>query len=322
MRRRDFITVLGSMAVWPLTAAAQQLPGKVWRVAWLYPGSVDTDRAVFDVFRAEMRDLGYIEGKNLIINSSGAGAEIERLPSLASALIALGPDVIVATGADSVAAVRHATSAIPIVMCPGGEPVGSGFVKSLAHPGGNITGLADLNDDAIGKVIELLHAVLPAATRFAVLVSSNPNHPQRYQLAEAAAKALGLVAVPLSVPSPAAIEHAFARLVQEKCDALVVLPDPIRPTIISLAAKMRIPTFYSATPYVAFGGLASYGASLPPMWRKAAVYVDKIIKGANPAELPVEQPVAFELALNLKTAAALGLTFPDTVIARADKVIE
>ena len=176
--------------------------------------------------------------------------------------------------------------------------------------------------DAIGKSVELLHALLPDAKRIAVLMSSNPTHPQQYELAETALKSLGLATVRVLALTPADLERAFDRMEQEKCDALFVLADPIRPSIVSLAAKIRIPAIFQYFSYVEMGGLASYGASLTEMFVKAAQYVDKIFKGTDPAELPVEQPVVFELALNLKTAAALGLTIPDSVMARADKVIE
>jgi putative ABC transport system substrate-binding protein len=328
MKRREFITTLGaasaSLASWTLAAPAQQSPGKVSRVAYLYPGYLANrgDRELFDAFRTELRQRGFIEGRNLIIDTRSADGDAARVPVLAGELIALRPDAIVATGLPTVAAVRHLTSTIPIVMCPGGEPVGSGLIQSLAHPGGNITGLADLNDDTMGKLIELIHIVLPDARRVAVLTSSNPNHPRRYQLSEAAAKSLGLSAVQVSAPTDASLDRAFETMTQENCDALFVLNDATRPAIVALAAKAKMPAFFLFTAYVELGGLASYGASLTPMWRKAADYVDKILKGANPAELPVEQPVIFELALNLKTAKALGLTFPDTVMARADKVIE
>ena len=325
MKRREFIALLGSTAVaWPLAALAQQPAGKVWRVAYLHPGFLDipTEIRLFDIFRAEMRQFGYIEGKNLVIDSRGAEGKADRLPSLASELVALRPDVIVAIATPAIAAAQRATSTIPIVMCPSTDPIGSGFIKSLAHPEGNITGIANMYGDAIGKSVELLHTILPTATRVAVLMSSNPTHPRQYELAEAAIKTLGLAAVPFLAPTPADLEQTFDRMAQEKCDALFVLADPIRPTIVLLAAKAKIPAIYQFAAFVETGGLASYGASLSPMFRKAAVYVDKIFKGANPAELPVEQPVVFDLALNLKTAAALGLTIPDTVIARADQVIE
>ncbi len=281
-----------------------------------------SDRALLDVCRSELRKLGYVEGKNLIIDSRGAQGQFERLFSLVTELVALNPDVIVAVATPSITAAQHATSTIPIVMSPATDPVGSGFIKSLAHPGGNITGVANMYGDAIGKAVELLHSIVPAAKRIAVLGSSNTTHPQQYELAEVALKALGLTIVRVKAPTPADLEPAFDTIKQESCDALFVLADPTRPAIISLAAKLKIPAMYQFGGFVDLGGLASYGASLAPMFRQTATYIDKIFKGANPAELPVEQPIVFELALNLKTAAMLGLSIPPALLALADKVIE
>jgi putative ABC transport system substrate-binding protein len=325
MERREFITLVGGAAIaGPLRAHAQQSAGKISRVAFLYPGTLDnrSDSALFEVFRAGLREAGYVEGRNLVLDSRSADQKTERLPSLVSELVALRPNVIVAVSAVAVAAAQRATSTIPIVMCPGGEPVVSGFIKSLARPGGNITGLADLNDASIGKLIELLHLVVPSARRIAVLISSNPNHPYRYELADVEARRLGLVAVPIRTATPADIDQAFENMARENCDAIVVLPEIPWPALIWLAAARKMPAFYLVTSNVDQGGLASYGHGLTPMWRKAADYVARILKGADPAELPVEQPVVFELVLNLRTAAALGIAFPDTVIARADRVIE
>lgn len=325
MRRRKFIKLMGGAALaWPLVAHAQQSPSKVWRVAYLYPGFLDNpvDHATFDVFRAEMRELGYIEGKNLVIDTRTAEGKAERLTSLTNELIALRPDVIVAIATPAIAAAQRATSTIPIVMAPATDPVGSGFIKSLAHPGGNITGVANMFGDSIGKSVELLHSILPSAKRIAVLMSTNPTHPQQYTSVETAAKTLDLAVVPIMAPTPADLEQAFNKMGQEKCDALFVLADPTQPKIISLAAKTKMPALYQFSNFVDLGGLASYGASIPPLYRKAAVYVDKIFKGADPAVFPVEQPIVFEFALNLKTAAALGLSIPEAVLARADKVVE
>jgi putative tryptophan/tyrosine transport system substrate-binding protein len=325
MQRRELIALLGGVAAsWSLPTIAQQPSGKVWRVAWLSPTFADTpaDREINEAFRAEMQHLGYVEGKNLIVDSRFGEGHIERLPILMSELIALRPDVIVAMATPAIAAAQRATSTIPIVMAPATDPIGSGFIKSLAYPGGNISGVANMYGDAIGKSVEVLHTILPAAKRIAVLMSANPNHPKQYALAEAAVKALNLTAIAIIARTPADLQPAFREMKLQNCDALFVLADPIQPTIPSLANEARIPAIYQISSYVDMGGLASYGAALPPMFRKAAQYIDKIFKGASPAELPVEQPVVFELAVNLKTTAALGLTIPDAVIARADKVIE
>jgi putative ABC transport system substrate-binding protein len=328
MKRRKFIMLLGgvaaSTACSPLRAIAEQSSGKVWRVAFVLPGSWDNpaDQGYFDIFREELQKLGYVDGKNLVIDRRGAAGRNERLFSLVSELIALGPDIIVAVGAAPTTAARRATSTIPIVMWGVNDPIGSGFINSLAHPGGNVTGTAGMYADSIGKSVELLHAVVPTAKRMAVLTSSNPIHPRQYELAEVAGKALGLVAVQISAPTSDDLEQAFDRMAQEKCDALFVLADPIRPTIVPLAAKTKIPAVYQFGAYVDLGGLASYGASIAPMAGQTAQYIDKIFKGANPAEIPVQQPTIFEMALNLKTAAALGVSIPESVVARADRVIE
>ena len=322
MRRRELILILIG-ATWPLVTRAQQKNSKVWRIAWITPGSMPApDRALFDVCRAELRNLGYVEGKNLIIDSRAAEGHFERLFPLANELIALHPDVIVAMTTPAIAAAQRATSDIPILMAPATDPVGSRFVKSYAHPGGNITGLANMNGDFLGKAIELLHSIVPAAKRVAVLGSSNTTHPQQYELAEAAFKTLDIAVVQVIAPEVPDLDKAFERIREENCDAVFVLADAVRPAIISLAAKIGIPAFYQYSGFIDLGGLASYAPSYPSMFRRLAVYIDKIFKGDKPAELPVEQPVVFEMALNLKTAAALGLRIPETIVARADKVIE
>lgn len=325
MLRRNFIRAISytTIAV-PWIATAQQSSSKVWRIAYLYPGSLAApgDRAIFGVFRAEMATMGYVEGKSLIIDDRSAEGKLERLPSFLTELIALRPDVIVAITTAAIAAAQKATSTIPIIMAPSVDPIGSGFVKSLAHPGGNITGMAAMAGDAVGKAVELLHDILPSAKRIAVLMSNNPSHPWHYGMAETAIKSLGLTPVPVLAPTPDDLAQAFETMKSENCDALFVLGDVTRPAIVTLAAKLRIPAIYQSSPYVALGGLASYHPDIEAIYRKAAQYCDRIFKGADPAELPVEQPVIFDLALNLKTAVSLGLTFPDSVLARANKVIE
>ncbi|MGY8685997.1 ABC transporter substrate-binding protein [Bradyrhizobium sp. UFLA05-153] len=325
MRRRNFIRGVGYTTIaWPLIAMAEQSSSKVWRIAHIYPGKLDNppDRAMYDAFRGGLRELGYIEGKNLIIDQRSADGKLERLPSFLTELIALHPDVIVAITTPAIAAAQKATSTIPIIMAPATDPIGSGFVKSLARPGGDITGTANMVGDAIGKGVELLHTLLPSARRIAVLMSNNPTHPQQCELAETSIKSLGLAAVRVVAPTPGDLDQAFETIKQENCDALFVLADVTRPTIVTLAARSRIPAIYQSGPYVPLGGLASYHPKLEAIYVKVAQYCDRVFKGADPAELPVEQPVIFELAVNLKTAASLGLTFPDSIMVRADKVIE
>jgi putative tryptophan/tyrosine transport system substrate-binding protein len=324
MRRRAFIAGLGSAAVWPLMARAQQ--SKIWRVGYISPAfppiKSPGDLDAFEAFRQKMTDLGYVEGKNLLIESRYAEGQNDRLPALAKELVSLPCDVIVAIATPAIAAAQRATSTIPIVMSPSTDPIGSGFVKSFAHPGGNITGVANLYGDMTAKSVEILHAVLPNAKKIAVLMSSNPTHPPLYEVARTAAQSLGLTTVPVIAPTATDLDRAFQDIVAANCDALFVLADPIRPAIVPLAATFKIPAIFQISLFVDAGGLASYGANVQMMLRMSAQYVDKIFKGANPADLPVEQPTTFELVVNLKTAKSLGVSIPESVILRADRVIE
>jgi putative ABC transport system substrate-binding protein len=307
-----------------VVARAQQT--KLWRVGYLSPASSPlnnpVDAAVFEAFRKQMNDLGYVEGKNLVIEGRFAEGQFDRLPGFANELVSLPCDVIVAVATPAIAAAQRATSAIPIVMSPSTDPIGSGFIKSLARPGGNITGVANLYGDVTPKSVEFLHAVLPNAKKVAVLLSSNPTHPPLYEIARAGAQSLGVLTVRIFAPTPADLERAFQDIAKENCDALFVLADPMRPSILTLSTDYKLPSIYQIALYVEAGGLASYGSNLPAMFSLAATYVDKILKGANPAGLPVEQPTRFEYVVNLRTAKSLGLSIPETVILRADKVIE
>jgi putative ABC transport system substrate-binding protein len=325
MRRRDFIVrVAGVAAGSPLAARAQQT--RVWRVGYIspaFPAQKDPAQAtVFAAFLQRMKELGYSEGKNLVVEERYAEGQSDRLPALANELVSMPCDLILALATPAIAAAQRATSKIPIVMSPSTDPIGSGFIKSFAHPGGNITGVANLYGDMVAKSIEFLHAIVPGAKKIAVLMSSNPTHPHLYEVARAAADSLGLSTIPALAPIPDDLERAFQIMVKENCGALFVLADPMRPTIVPLAAKYKIPAIYQISLFADAGGLASYGANVQAMFSKAAEYVDKIFKGANPADLPVEQPTTFEFVLNLKTAKSLDLTIPDTVIVRADRVIE
>ena len=297
---------------------------KIWRLGYLYSGSLDNpaDRAGFDLFRSELAKLGFSEGKNVIIQAAFAKGNPSTLPALAKDLVDFRADVIVAIATPAIAAAQKATSTIPIVMMPATDPIGSGFVKSLARPGGNITGMANMYGDSIGKSVELLHSLLPQAKRIAVLMSSNPTHPQQFEIARSALKTVGLVAVPAIAPNQADLETAFETIEKENCDAIFVLADPVRPPIVKLAAKVKLPAVYQYTGYVDLGGFASYGSELNAILRKGAEYVARIFRGALPAETPVEQPVVFELAVNLKTAKELGIIVPEQILLRADRVIE
>jgi putative tryptophan/tyrosine transport system substrate-binding protein len=323
MNRREFIAGLGSAAAWPVVTRGQQT--KVWRVGFLSgaPATDQTDVALVDTFRLKLQDLGYVGGKNLRLDVRHAEGDIGRLPVLAAELVALAPDVIVGGGTATIAALQRATSSIPIVMTAVADPIGSGFVKS-AKPGGNITGLANLAVDLAAKSLELLHVAAPNAKRIAVLMGPSANHEPMVKEAHAAAGALGVTIIPVMAPgAPADLNDAFATMRKEDCDALVVLPRPSNmQRLVQLADESRLPAIYNFTGFVDLGGLLSYSANFAELHRQAAVYVDEILKGASPADLPVEQPTRLELQVNLKTAKALGLTIPDSIIVRADKVIE
>jgi putative tryptophan/tyrosine transport system substrate-binding protein len=323
MRRRAF---LAGLAAWPLVARAEQRAEKVWRVGYLSPGTSASNAAgviMSEAFRIKLQDLGYIEGKNLKFDVRRAEQDYTRLPGLAAELVSLAPDVIVGSFDPATAALQRATSSIPIVMVSVADPIGSGFVKSLAKPGGNITGLSNQNLDMTAKTLEILHAAVPNAKRIAVLMSPTISHQTMIQEAYAAAGMLGLTIVPVMARTPDDWEDAFERMHKENCDALVVLSDPRQVRkLVELTTAWRLPAIYQQAGFVDMGGLLSYSGATPEMFKQAAIYVDKILRGARPADLPVEQPTRVELEVNLKTAKTLGLTIPDSVLARADKVIE
>lgn len=322
MRRREFIAALaGAAAAWPEAGWSQQR--KTWRIAYLMPGFIiGPDLKLFEVFRQELNTLGYVEGKNVIIDKRQAEGRSDRLPALVSELIALRPDVLVTIATPAIAAAQRATSTIPIVMTPATDPIGSGFVKSFAHPGGNITGLANMYGDTTTKIFDVFRTILPSARKIAVLMSSNPTHRGLYEVSHAAAHTVGLSTVPIVAPTPAELEQAFQEIGKEQCDAVFVLADPIRLKIVDLANAAPIPAIYQISEFVEAGALASYGPSLSIMFKRSAQYVDRIFKGAVPADMPIEQPTKFELVLNLKTAKLLNLSIPEAIILQADKLIE
>ncbi len=289
MRRREFITILGGLAATsPLVARAQQ--EKIWRIGWLTPGTITP---LFDIFRQQLKELGYVEGKNLVIEKREAEGQFQRLPILVQELIEFRPDVIVTGASPATAAAQSASSTIPIVMLSVNDPIGSGFVRSLARPGGNITGVANMFGDTMGKTVEILHSLVPDARKVAVLLSSNAIHPGQYELARTASEAIGLSTVPILASTPGDLKEAFQKILGARCEALFVLADnPIRPSIVSLAAETKIPAIYQFKEYAAAGGLISYGASNSEIFKRGAHFVDRIFKGASPGDIPVEQPVA------------------------------
>jgi putative tryptophan/tyrosine transport system substrate-binding protein len=325
MRRREFINLIaGSAITWPLTARAQQHTDKVWRVGYLTPSSATNfSAAVLDAFRLKLNDLGYVEERNLDLYIRRANDDYARVPGLARELVSLAPNVIVSAATNTTLALQRATSSIPIVMATSADPIGSGFVKSLAKPGGNITGLSNQGLDSTAKTLELLHVAVPNAKRIAVLRSPDPSHDDRVKEAYSAARTLGLTIIPVMARPPDDFSQAFANIHNENCDALfVLLASRVTRRIVELANEWRLPAIYQSNDFVDMGGLLGYGTDFHEQWRQAAIYVDRILKGANPADLPVEQPTKFELAINLNTSKLLGVTIPDSILARADKVIE
>jgi putative tryptophan/tyrosine transport system substrate-binding protein len=305
-------------------ATAASPAAKLSRIGLLTFGAAPTLR---DVFRQSLRDLGYIEGQNLAVEERDAGGKDELLPERAAELVAREAEVIVAVGYPAVRAAQQATRTIPIVMLVGGDPIGSGLLPSLTRPGGNLTGLAALSSKLSVKRLALLKEVVPTASRVAVLFNpSDESKALDWTQTQAASRMLGVLLQPLEVQDPDAIERAFATMRQERTDALITFGDVFtlrhRSQIVTLAAQSQLPAIYELRAFVEAGGLMAYGPRLVEMFRQVTVYVDKILKGAKPADLPVEQPTTFELVINLKTAQALGLTIPPAILFQADEVIQ
>jgi ABC-type uncharacterized transport system substrate-binding protein len=316
------VTLTFSLLAAPLAAKAQSL-AKVPRIGWLASGSPpsETNRQQ-SPFLQGLRELGWVEGQNIAIERRYAEESYDRLPELAAELVQRRVDVIVAGDSRVIAAAKRATNTIPIVMTISGDPVKAGFIESLARPGGNITGLTVLMPELVSKRLELLKEAVPGMSRVVVLGES--GHYEWSALAEAT-QALGLQLHASRVDSPDEFEPAFATAMREHTDALLVLPSPMTNRsmrhIVGLAAQSRLPAMYGLKEYVKVGGLMGYGWSIPALSRRAAAYVDKILKGAKPADLPVERPITFELVINLKTAEALGLTIPPLLLYQAAEVI-
>ena len=287
-------------------AAHTQPPGRIFRIGYLASGSASVNPHVMEAFRQGLRDLGCVEGRNIAIEYRYAEGKYDRLPDLAAELVRLKVDVILAASTPPIHAAQQATRTIPIVMAVSADPAESGFVASLARPGGNITGLASIAPELVGKQLELLKEVAPKVSRVAVLQNpSNHSHPSVLRQAEGAARVLGVQLHILQARSPTEIDAAFAAMRSQRAGGVLVLRDPLffaqRTQIVALAAKSRLPAVSGLREEAEAGGLMAYGASVHHMFRRAATYVDKILKGAKPADLPVEQPTKFELVINLKT---------------------
>jgi len=309
-----------------ILAEAQQAT-KIPRIGYLIATSPSVIAARIEAFRHGLRELGYVEGKNIVIDYRYAEGKLDHLPALATELVSLNVDVIVTAGPADTRTAKEATSAIPIVMTQDPDPVASGFVASLARPGGNITGLSMLVPELSGKQVELLKETVPKVSRVAVLgTSTQPGQAQVLREMDLAAGALKMKLQYLDVLSLKDIESAFQAAGKGRAGAVLVLQNPVtgshRKQIADLAVKSRLPTIYPRSDFVEDGGLMSYGTSFVDLSRRAATYVDKILRGAKPADLPVEQPTKFELVINLKAAKQIGLTIPPNVLARADKVIK
>ncbi len=327
MDRRDTVLALLALGAAPLAAEAQQA-AKVARIGYLSTNLAASPH-LRDAFLQGLRDLGYVEGRNVVIEYRDAERKPERFPALAAELVALKVDVIVASGTLAALAAKQATSTLPIVFSPAGDPVGSGLVTSLARPGGNVTGLSAFAPELVGKRLELLKQALPVVSRVAVLwqpgAFGERTEKDTLKRAEVAARALGVRLQFVEARSPADFDRAFSDMTGARADALTVLVSNMfnseRRRLVDLAAKHRLPAVYTGRASVDAGGLMSYGPNVPDLWRRAATYVDKILKGAKPDDLPVEQSSKFELIINLKTANALGLTVPPSLLQRADEVI-
>jgi putative ABC transport system substrate-binding protein len=328
VRRREFITLLvGSAAIWPLLVRAQQT-GKLWRICYLSAVSRESSSRSYAALQQGMRDLGYVEGKDFVLEWRSVEGKYERFSEIMAELVRLKVDVIVTGVTAALPALQRTTSTIPIVMAYSTDPVGNGLVASLAHPGGNITGLAGSSDDSSPKQLELLTAVNPNVSRIGLL--GNPDtetYSSVLKRAQDAAQKVGLSIVPIEARNWQEIENAFAVFAKERISAIMVASDAIlfgqRQRIAELALNNRLSTMFSLREYAeAGGGLMSYGENIADFFRRSAFYVDKIFKGAKPDELPIEQPTRFNLVINRKTANALGITIPPQLYIFADEVIE
>ena len=315
---------LGCLGVAPLAVVAQQ-PTRVYRIGYLL-GTPGEQEPFLEAFLEGMRTLGYVEGQNLVLEVRAAAGQYERLPDLATELVRLPVDVLLVVTTPAALAAKHATTTIPIILVGVGDPVGSGLVASLARPGGNVTGLASLDPELVAKQLELLKEVLPNVSRVAILWNpTNPAHALAMPQADVAAQRLGVQLHRMEAHGPDAFDSAFAAMTRAHAGALLVLGDGMffehRRRFTELEATSRLPTMHNSRPFVEAGGLMAYGPSRLDIRRRAAVYVDKILKGARPADLPVEQPTKYELIINLKTARALGITVPPSLLLLADEVI-
>jgi len=325
MRRREFIRLLGGAVVaWPLASSAQS---KIARIGFMGNSTAALEANLVDAFREGLREHGYEEGRNIAIEYRWADGEYERFPALVTELIAAKVDVIVTAGTPAALAMKKATTTVPLVMVAVGDPVGTGLVPSLARPGGNLTGLSSIAPDLEGKRLQLLREVVPALSHVAMFVNSlNPFHVSSMRQARAAAQAMGIKLQLHDISKSEDLDGAFAAIREERPDALLTLADRVflhnRERLMDFTKEQRLPNVNAYKELVEVGGLMSYGPSYEDMHKRAAIYVDKILKGAKPADLPIEQPSKFTFIVNLKAAKALGITVPSQLLGLADRLIE
>jgi putative tryptophan/tyrosine transport system substrate-binding protein len=324
--RREFIAAVGGMGLaWPLSARAQQ-PAKAARIGFLGLGPASAFAIWVEALRAGLRDLGYVEGKNVVIEFRWA-ERVDQLPELAAELVSMNVDVIFAASSTLVEAARQATKTIPIVFANHADPVGVGHVASLARPGGNITGMSMLLTELAAKELEILKEAVPQATQIGVLWDpTTPSHRRALPAAEAAGEKLGVRLVVVPAQTVDEFEGAFSTMLRERVASILVVASPLtysqRAPLAELALKYRLPGMFGTRENVEAGGLMSYSADIVDLYRRSAIYIDKILKGAKPADLPVEQASKYELVINLRTAKSIGLAIPETFLVRADEVIE
>ena len=325
MRRREFITLLGGVAVtWPLAASAQS---KTPRIGFMGNSTAALEANLVDAFREGLREHGYEEGRNIVIEYRWADGKYERFPALVAELIAAKVEVIVTAGTPAALAMKKATTTVPLVMVAVGDPVGTGLVPSLARPGANLTGLSSVAPDLEGKRLQLLREVVPALSHVAMFINSlNPFHVSSMRQARAAAQTMGIKLQLHDIRKSEDLDDAFAAIRKERPDAVLILADRVflhnRERMIDLTKEQRLPNVNAYKELVEVGGLMSYGPSYEDMHKRAAIYVDKILKGAKPADLPIEQPSKFTFIVNLKAAKALGVTVPSQLLGLADELID
>ena len=324
MKRREFITLVGGAAAWPLTARAQS---KIPRIGFMGNSTAALEANLLDAFREGLRELGYEDGRNIIIEYRWADGKYDHFPVLVAELIAAKVDAIVTAGTPAALAVKNATTTVPLVMVAVGDPIGTGLVPSLARPGGNLTGLSSIAPDLEGKRLQLLREVTPALSHVAMFINSlNPFHVSSMKQARDAAQTMGIKLQLHDIRKSEDLDEAFAAIRKERPDALLILADRVflhnRERIMDFANEQRLPNVNAYKELVEVGGLMSYGPSYEDMHKRAAIYVDKILKGAKPADLPIEQPSKFTFIVNLKAAKTLGVTVPSQLLGLADQLIE